>query len=85
MAFGLPVVATTVAVEGMHLQHGSDVLVADDPADFAAAVVAAYTDEGLWDRLSTNGLANVERHFSPGKASATLSAILQSAPVAVTP
>jgi GT2 family glycosyltransferase/glycosyltransferase involved in cell wall biosynthesis/SAM-dependent methyltransferase len=85
MAFGLPVVATTVAVEGMHLQHGSDVLVADDPADFAAAVVAAYTDEELWDRLSTNGLANVERHFSPGKASATLSAILQSAPVAVTP
>jgi GT2 family glycosyltransferase/SAM-dependent methyltransferase len=81
MAFGVPVVATTVAVEGMHLEHGSDVLVADDPAGFAEAVVAAYTDVELWARLSNNGLANVERHFSPERARAALSAILDSPPM----
>jgi GT2 family glycosyltransferase len=64
MAHGQPVVATPVAVEGMHLQHGHDVLVAEDPADFAAEVIRLYRDETLWNRLSANGRENVRRHFS---------------------
>jgi glycosyltransferase involved in cell wall biosynthesis len=84
MAFGLPVVATTVAVEGMHLDPGSDVLVADDPAGFAEAVVAAYTDGELWERLSIRGLANVEQHFSQEVARGALAAVLESTPIAAT-
>ncbi len=34
MSFGLPVVATTPSIEGMHLTPGSDVLVGDDPQAF---------------------------------------------------
>jgi len=64
MAHGQPVVATSCAVEGMHLQAGEDVLVADDAAGFADAVVQLYRDEALWQRLAANGLLNVERHFS---------------------
>lgn len=64
MAHGQPVVATTCAVEGMHLRDGEDVLVADDAAAFADAVVRLYRDPVLWNRLARNGLANVERHFS---------------------
>jgi glycosyltransferase involved in cell wall biosynthesis len=64
MAHGQPVVATACAVEGMHLRDGEDVLVADDAASFAAAVLRLYRDEALWQRLADNGLANVERHFS---------------------
>ncbi|MET0226017.1 MAG: glycosyltransferase, partial [Dokdonella sp.] len=64
MSYGLPVVATMIAVEGMHVRSGEDVLVADDAAAFAADVVRLYRDETLWKRLSANGLANVERHFS---------------------
>lgn len=64
MSYGLPVVATSMAVEGMHVQAGDDVLVAADAEAFAAAVIALYRDETLWNRLSRNGLANVERHFS---------------------
>ncbi|HEY5802604.1 MAG TPA: glycosyltransferase [Lysobacter sp.] len=64
MAHGQPVVATACAVEGMHLRDGEDVLVADDAAGFAAAVLRLYRDEALWQRLADNGLANVERHFS---------------------
>ncbi|HNR91185.1 MAG TPA: glycosyltransferase [Dokdonella sp.] len=64
MSYGLPVVATPMAVEGMHVQVGEDVLVAADAEAFAIAVVALYRDEALWNRLSRNGLANVERHFS---------------------
>jgi GT2 family glycosyltransferase len=64
MAHGQPVVATSCAVEGMHLQPGEDVLVADDAQGFADAVVHAYCDAALWQRLAANGLRNVERHFS---------------------
>jgi GT2 family glycosyltransferase/glycosyltransferase involved in cell wall biosynthesis len=64
MAHGQPVVATSCAVEGMHLRAGEDVLVADDAMAFAEAVVHAYRDEALWERLAANGLLNVERHFS---------------------
>ena len=64
MSCGLPVVATPIAVEGMHVVVGDDVLVAEDAAAFADAVVRLYRDEALWELLSTNGLANVERHFS---------------------
>lgn len=64
MAHGQPVVATTCAVEGMHLQDGQDVLVADEAEAFAAAVVRLYQDPVLWQRLSSAGRRNVADHFS---------------------
>lgn len=78
MSHGLPVVATTPAVEGMHVRAGEDVLVADTPADFAAAVVRVHGDATLWKMLSDNGLANVQRHFSFDAARAALRRVLGS-------
>jgi glycosyltransferase involved in cell wall biosynthesis len=77
MSRGLPVVATTASLEGMHLAEGEDVLVADDPERFADAVVRLYRDEALWNRLSRGGRANVERHFSPDAAAASLEAFFE--------
>lgn len=76
MAHGQPVVATPIAVEGMHLVDGEEVLVAETPADFASAVVRLYRDEALWGRLSEAGLANVTRHFSFAAARAVLRRVL---------
>lgn len=76
MSYGQPVVATSMAVEGMHLIAGEEVLVADDPAGFAAAVVRLYGDAALWQRLSAAGLGNVRRHFSFDAARAALARIL---------
>lgn len=75
LAHGLPVVATSCAVEGMGLSPGVDVLVADDAESFAATLLAAYEDEPLWERLVAGGLANTEREFSPERARQTLRAI----------
>ena len=72
MAHGQPVVATSAAVEGMHLVDGDDVLVADAPDAFAAAVVRLYRDQALWQRLAGNGQANVARHFSLDAARASV-------------
>ena len=68
MKYGIPVVATVCAVEGMHLMPEADVLVSDDPEAFAQAIVRAYSDEALWKKLSQGGLQNVQRHFSMAAA-----------------
>ena len=72
MAHGQPVVATSTAVEGMHLRHGHDVLVAGDADGFADAVIQLYGDATLWMELSIHGHDNIRRHFSPDAARATV-------------
>ena len=65
LAYAVPVVTTTIGAEGMSLRDGEEALIADAPQDFAAAVVRLYRDARLWQRLSDNAHAHVERHFSP--------------------
>jgi glycosyltransferase involved in cell wall biosynthesis len=76
MSYGMPVVATTPSIEGMHLTDGEDVLVADAPEAFAAAVARLHEDRALWERLSRGGLANVERHFSRAVAREAIAGLL---------
>lgn len=76
MSHGLPVVATTMAVEGMFLENGRDVLVADSAEAFADAVVRAYQDPALWQVLAKGGLENVRAHFSFDAARDCLQAAL---------
>ena len=64
MAHGQPVVATGCAIEGMHLRDGENVLVADDAAGFADAVIRLYDDGALWQQLVDNGRINLQQHFS---------------------
>jgi len=77
MSYGVPVVATRPSIEGMHLVDGEDVVVADEPEAFAAAVQRVYEDPVLWQRLSDGGRANVMRHFSPTVAAHALAALLE--------
>jgi GT2 family glycosyltransferase/glycosyltransferase involved in cell wall biosynthesis len=77
MAYGVPVVGTPCAVEGMYLTAGQEVLVGADAASFAAEVVRAYTDSALWQQLAKAGRSNIEQHFSKAAAEAALKRILQ--------
>jgi glycosyltransferase involved in cell wall biosynthesis len=64
LAYGLPVVATSQAVEGMFLEDGESVMVANQPREFADNLLRVYRDQPLWERLSRGGLAVMELHFS---------------------
>jgi GT2 family glycosyltransferase/glycosyltransferase involved in cell wall biosynthesis len=64
MAFGVPVVATSLAVEGIALTDREDILIADEPEDFARALIELYESEELWNRLSTNGIKTTKAHYS---------------------
>ncbi len=72
MAHGLPVVATSPAVEGMHLRDGVDVLVADSAEAFAQAVLRLNGDAALWEQIATHALQNVTEHFSLDAARQTV-------------
>jgi GT2 family glycosyltransferase/glycosyltransferase involved in cell wall biosynthesis len=68
MAFGVPVVATSLAVEGMELKDGEDILVADEPKEFAHAVIELYESAELWNRLSENGIRKTRALYSTDAA-----------------
>jgi O-antigen biosynthesis protein len=72
MSYGLPVVVTPIAAEGMHLVDGHDALIAETAAGFADATWRVYQDETLWMQLSEHGLDNVRLHFSAQAARDTL-------------
>ena len=76
MSHGLPVVATSLAAEGMWLRDGDNALLADDADAFAAAVLRLYDDEALWTRLSDAGPENVRQHFSIDVARSALAVAL---------
>ena len=76
MSHGVPVIATTIAVEGMQLADGVNALVADDAAVFVEAVRRLQRDETLWQQLSVRGLDNVQQHFSAAAAAAALHRVL---------
>jgi GT2 family glycosyltransferase/glycosyltransferase involved in cell wall biosynthesis len=64
MGFGVPVVATSIAVDGTGLQDGQEILVADAPQDFAEALIKLYESEELWTRLSENGIRKTRALYS---------------------
>jgi glycosyltransferase involved in cell wall biosynthesis len=76
MAYGLPVVMTSIAAEGAHVESGIHALVADAPAAFTAAVVQLYQDDALWLRLAHQGRQLVHTHFGDAAVKARLAALL---------
>jgi GT2 family glycosyltransferase/glycosyltransferase involved in cell wall biosynthesis/SAM-dependent methyltransferase len=65
MRFGLPIVTTSVGVQGLAAaQHA--IAVADDPLPFAQAVVELLRDDERWLQVSAAGVAFAREHFSVG-------------------
>ncbi len=76
LSFGVPMVVTPMAAEGMGLVHGQDILVADTPEAFAGEILRLHDDEALWIALSKAGKENIESHFSFAVAERQLREVL---------
>ena len=63
LAMGRPVVSTTVGAEGLDVVNERHLLLADDPASFAKAVLRALDDRELCERLVAQGRRLVEQHY----------------------
>ena len=57
-------VATSMSIDGLDLADNRDVLLTDNPQDFADKVVQLLTDEQVAQQLSTNGLTHVQAQYS---------------------
>ncbi len=64
MAFGLPVVTTSVGAEGFGVTSGEDLLLADTAVEFANSVLRLLEDTELHARLAKNGQVFIKQHFS---------------------
>ena len=62
-AGGIPIVSTTIGCEGINVTPGENILIADEPGDFAEAVIRVIRDEALARRLAENGRRHVETHY----------------------
>lgn len=60
----------------MHLTHEKNVLLADDPQEFAQQVIRLHRDRELWAALSRSGLKNIALHFSRATAKHNLEELL---------
>ena len=78
MAVGVPVVTTSIGAEGMSLNDGENIFVADSAQQFCDAVVKIYSSEQLWNDASRNGLNFARREWGAQSAWKTLSQILSS-------
>jgi glycosyltransferase involved in cell wall biosynthesis len=62
-ARAMPVITTTVGLEGIEAQPGVDVLVEDDALPFANAVIRLANDERLQNQLAQNGRRLAESRY----------------------
>lgn len=77
MAMGKAVVSTTVGAEGLPVQTGKNILLADTPKDFAASVVSLLRDSDQRQRLGTAARRLVQENYSWRKVAETFSHVLQ--------
>lgn len=78
MMYGLPVVTTTIGAEGMGLDDGRNVLIADNPENFAEAVLSLYSNEKLWTEISVSSMKHIDQNYSRECISLKLAELLGS-------
>ncbi len=63
MASGTPIIATSTAVEGLGVESGEEVLIADDAATMAQLTLSLLDNQTLQKKLSTRGHTFVAKNY----------------------
>jgi len=71
-ALGKALVSTSAGSEGLVQEHGENLLIADTPEEFAAAVRRVLDNESLRRRLEVGGRRTVERYYDWSAIGATM-------------
>jgi sugar transferase (PEP-CTERM/EpsH1 system associated) len=79
MACGAPVITTSQAISALEAQPGQDLLVADQPAEFAQTILALLDDREQQRKLSAAGRRYVEQHHNWDHIAAQLEEIYLAA------
>ncbi len=63
MAIGTPVIATSKGAEGLEVQSGKHLLIADQPAQFAASVIRLLSEKDVRQNLTQNARELVQDKY----------------------
>lgn len=63
MAAGVPVISTRLGAEGLDIEDGTNILLADSPYDMMLALIRLKTEAALWRNLADNGRKLVSQKY----------------------
>jgi glycosyltransferase involved in cell wall biosynthesis len=72
LAYGVPVIATTLAAEGLDLDHGSEIVVADTAPAIAGKVEELFADPERLETMRLRGREAVLTRFGPAAVEAAV-------------
>ena len=78
LAMGVPMVTTSIGNDGMMLEPGRDIEIADNAEAFAERVIGVYGNRDAWETMSTQGLRRIDELFGRGATHARLSELFTS-------
>ncbi len=67
MAHGVPVVTTSIGVQGLDVRNREHIIIADTPEDFARSIIQLIYDDRLHNELSVNSLNYINMNLTPDK------------------
>ncbi|MBL7980706.1 MAG: glycosyltransferase [Flavobacteriales bacterium] len=79
MAMGIPCITSALANNAVGARPNEEVLIGEDPEQYAAHILRLLEDETLRHRIATNGNRFVRSHFDWDVASETLSRLIGDA------
>ena len=79
MAMQRAVISTRLGAEGLPVDSGHDILLADEPEDFARSALSVLSSSTLRDRLAASARKKVAQHYSWDHVAAQMEAILSRA------
>lgn len=63
MALGIPVVASVIGIDGLGLEYNREIIVANDPEEFANKVIMLLRDPELRKKISIAGMRAIRKRF----------------------
>jgi glycosyltransferase involved in cell wall biosynthesis len=78
LILGVPVVTTTIGAEGLLVEAGTEMLVANAANEFAQAAVKLAAEPALWSAMARAGREAVKRNYSPAIVRAQRNQIYQA-------
>ena len=63
-AAGIPVISTTLGAEGIPVESGKNIVIADNPEDFAKAIVEILENKELAEKMEKNLKKNIIEKYS---------------------
>jgi len=76
LEYGLPIISTSIGIEGMNFEDKKDVLIADEAIDFAEKIVELYQNEIKWLQIQKNSEYVLEK-LSPNLVSQNIKILFE--------